>query len=67
MLNITTARRQCLECDTPAQVRVFRNVDDAHAALAELFNDSIVRDGAADHGVKSKRILFERRMLTNAG
>jgi hypothetical protein len=48
-------------------VRVFRNVDDAHAALAELFNDSIVRDGAADHGVKSKRILFERRMLTNAG
>ena len=36
--------------DAP-QPRVFGPVDDAHAALAQLLQDAIVRDGLADHPV----------------
>jgi hypothetical protein len=35
--------------DGTSQARVFGPVDDAHAALTQLFQDVIVRDGLADH------------------
>ena len=37
--------------DGTSQPRVFGLVDHAHAALAQLFQDAIVRDGLADHPV----------------
>ena len=37
--------------DGTSQPRVFGQVDDAHAALTQLFQDVIVRDGLADHPV----------------
>ena len=39
------------QCDGTPQPRVFRPVDDAHAALTQLFQNAIVRDGLADHPV----------------
>ena len=38
-----------LEGDEAVKARVFRFVDDAHAAAAELLDDAVVRDGLADH------------------
>jgi len=37
--------------DGASQPRVFGQVDDAHAALTQFFQDVIVRDGLADHPV----------------
>ena len=34
------------------ELDVLSLVDDAHTAAAELFDDAIVRDGLADHGVE---------------
>jgi hypothetical protein len=39
------------EGDEAAEVGVFRLVDDAHAATAQLLDNSVMRDGLADHGV----------------
>ena len=41
--------RQYLEGDEALQMAVAGLVDHAHTALAELFGDFVVRDGAADH------------------
>jgi hypothetical protein len=35
------------------QTRIFRFVDDAHPATAQLFDDAVVRDGLADHAQAS--------------
>jgi hypothetical protein len=43
-------RRQQLERHLPPEPRVFGSVDDSHAAVAELFDDAVVRQGLADHG-----------------
>ena len=40
MLVVAAARRQCFDRDAPAKHRIFGDVNDAHAALAELFNES---------------------------
>ena len=40
---------QELDRDLPAEPRVFRFVDDAHAAGAEARQDLVVRNGLADH------------------
>ena len=40
---------QELQGDKAAQAGVLGLVDDAHAAAAELVNDSVVGDGLADH------------------
>ena len=40
-----------LQRDSTPQPRVFGQVDNAHAALAQLIQDAIVRDGLADHPV----------------
>ena len=40
---------QEFEGDEALQAGVFRFVDDAHAATAELFDDAVVRDGLANH------------------
>jgi hypothetical protein len=45
--------RQELQSHKPTQGYVFRFVDDAHTAAAELFDDSVVRDGLVDHGASS--------------
>ena len=37
------------ERDKPAEGWILRLVDNTHAAAAQLFDDSIVRDGLADH------------------
>jgi len=42
-------RRQELERHYPFELEVLGLVDDAHAALAELLDDPVVRDGLADH------------------
>src|SRR5437899_12985789 len=47
---IQQARRQHLERDQPPQPRIPRLVDDAHAALAELFEDLVMRDRSRCHG-----------------
>ena len=41
-------RRQELQRDGALEARVLGLVDDAHAALAELFEDLVVTDGLAD-------------------
>jgi hypothetical protein len=41
---------QELERHCPAQFGVFGLVDHTHAALAEFFDDAVVRDGLTDHG-----------------
>jgi hypothetical protein len=40
-----------LDGDTANQHDVLADVDDAHAALTNLADDTVVRDGAADHKV----------------
>ena len=50
---------QELEGDGPPEARVLGAVDDAHAAAAELLEDVIVRDRAADH-LGLPRIAFHR-------
>ena len=40
---------QKFQGDKSAKHRVFRLIDDAHAAAAEFFDNAIVRDGLADH------------------
>src|SRR5688572_20851812 len=41
--------RQKLDCDAAGQVLVLGQVDDAHTALAQFFNNSIMRNCLADH------------------
>jgi hypothetical protein len=41
-------RREDFERDIPVQVFVASSIDLAHAASAELFYDSVVRDDLAD-------------------
>jgi hypothetical protein len=40
---------QKLESDEAAELDVFGLVDHTHAAAAEFLDDTIVRDGLADH------------------
>jgi hypothetical protein len=47
--------RQELERYLAPEARVFRLVDDTHAAAPELGIDAVVRDRLADHGVLSCR------------
>ena len=41
--------RQKLECDEAAEARVFRLVNDSHAAAAELLNNAVVGYNLANH------------------
>ena len=41
--------RQELEGDEAAELGVFGFIDHAHAAIAQLFEDAVVRDGLIDH------------------
>jgi hypothetical protein len=43
--------RQQLQRHFAAQANVFRAVDDPHASPAKMLNDSIMRNGAAEHGL----------------
>ena len=49
-------RMQSLNGYAPSQHRVFGQIHDTHAALAELFENSIMRNCLADHA----RTLFLR-------
>jgi hypothetical protein len=42
-------RREKLESNESVKFEVLGLVDDAHAALTELFNDLVVADSRADH------------------
>ena len=44
-------RRQELDSHLPAEADIFAAVHDAHAASAQLFEDPVVRDGLAKHGM----------------
>ena len=50
LLRTHRPRREELERHRALQAEVLGPVDDAHAALAELLDDPVVRDGLADHG-----------------
>ena len=50
--------RQNLDCHAAIQMGVVSLVDDTHAAFAELFDNSIMRQRAADHGSTSPRWLL---------
>jgi hypothetical protein len=54
-----------LESDRASEVGIFGFVDDAHSAAAEFFEDPVVRDGLADHGILSRTILRRRRAGVN--
>ena len=41
--------RRELQGDDALELRVLGLLDDAHATLAELLEDAVVRDGGADH------------------
>src|SRR5687768_18493018 len=41
---------QDLECNLAPQTDVDRSIDDSHAATADLFDNLIMREGAAHHG-----------------
>jgi hypothetical protein len=43
---------QELQGDKSVQPGVFSLVNDAHPAAPQLFDDAVVRDGLADHGVR---------------
>ncbi len=43
---------QKLQRHKPVQVDVLSLVDHTHAATAKLFNDAVMRDGLADHGIE---------------
>ena len=40
---------QELESNAPAEARVFGPINHSHATAAQLFHDSVVRDGSANH------------------
>ena len=42
---------QEFECDEAMEPLVFGLVDHSHPAATELFNDAVVRDGLANHGM----------------
>ena len=42
-------RVYCLDRNAPAEQSVFSKIDHSHSALAECFEDAIVRDRASDH------------------
>lgn len=52
-------RREELQGDKAAQTRVFGLVNDPHPTTAELFQDAIVRDGAADQKNTSLNAMVE--------
>src|ERR1700674_253999 len=52
---------QELEGDEAMQPRVFRFVDDAHAATSELLDDAVVGDGLADHDLPIMESEYGRR------
>src|SRR5690349_17729771 len=66
MLVVAAARRERLEGNASAEVRVFRYINDAHAALTELLNDSIVRDGATDHLRRNPNRIIRKQLWLNA-
>jgi hypothetical protein len=41
-----------LQGDETVQLYVLSLVDHAHAAATEFFDDAVVRDGLADHGIE---------------
>jgi hypothetical protein len=53
--------RQDLDGDQTIQVRVTGFVDFAHAALAQLLDDAVVRYGLANHGRHPGSIVQQRR------
>jgi hypothetical protein len=57
---------ESLEGNAPAQVRVFRDIDDTHAALAELLNNSIMRDGPTVSLGRSPGFFESRNVVANA-
>src|SRR5215472_2367330 len=43
----------------PVEPRVFRLIHHTHPACAELADDAVMRDGPADHGVRSISVVVE--------
>src|SRR5215472_2564313 len=41
------------ECDEPAKLSVLGLVDDTHPTATQLFENAVMRDGLANHGLKS--------------
>ena len=56
--------RQELQRDTARHARIFRLVDEAHAAGPELADDAVVGQGGSDHGAWAPEY---RRLAENLG
>ena len=45
-------RRQEFQSYEAAELDILSLVDDTHTTTAQLFNDAVMRDGLADHGIE---------------